>query len=59
MAELKPCPFCGDKDLIDYEYQNYYSSPYCRLRVACRKCGARGPLCDSKEQAIDAWNKRS
>lgn len=58
MAELKPCPFCEGKTVSIYDYQNYYTLPY-HWRVKCDKCGAEGPIADSKEEAIDAWNKRS
>lgn len=58
MAELKPCPFCKLDYTNTYEFQNYYSQPY-RWRVICNSCGAEGPIKDTEQQAIDAWNKRS
>lgn len=56
--KLKPCPFCGSEDLNVYSYQNYYSLPY-RWEVACTQCEGRGPVKNTKKQAIDAWDKRS
>lgn len=38
MKELKPCPFCGEKDDIDYGVMTgtMYGLDY----VQCEKCGA-------------------
>lgn len=62
MAELKPCPFCGTKRYLEYCTTN----PYAHW-IRCNKCGCQGPdahhgelmVLSSKEEAIDAWNKRS
>ena len=67
MAELKPCPFaCKGKTARVYDFQNCslydfqdYHTLSWRWRVKCDKCGAEGPIADSKEEAIDAWNKRN
>lgn len=57
--KLKPCPFgCGKEYLTIYDYQNYYNLPY-HWKVRCGKCGGEGPLAKSRQEAIDAWNKRS
>ena len=48
MAELKPCPFCGSKNVGD---MNGW--------VQCFNCNAGGPNGNTKQQAVDAWNKRS
>lgn len=51
--KLKPCPFCkadqADVEVIDW---NFYG-------VQCSCCLAIGPLEDTKEEAIDAWNRRA
>ena len=53
--KLKPCPFCGSKDVEVSKSLKV---------VVCNNCGAYGPDgnkrydCD-EESAIDAWNKRS
>lgn len=57
MAELKPCPFCGCKDIsIGWWYDPIFG---CKVHtVRCKKCGAEKEG-DTEQQAIDAWNKRS
>ena len=62
MAELKPCDYCHceipgmlkvDEELASLgDYEGLF-------QVHCYMCGAKGPVCTSREQAIDAWNKRS
>lgn len=58
MAELKPCPFCGNDDLeivgefipaLQYEY----------FRVLCACCGASSCGHLHKEIAIKRWNRRA
>ena len=51
-VELKPCPFCGSKDVTVYEL---YPISYAR----CRVCGAEGSLRDSHDEAAAAWNSRT
>lgn len=62
MAELKPCPFCGDKPHLDRE------------EIFC-DCGAKMPLPiyeyglgadggfptykEAKAEMIEAWNRRA
>ena len=50
MTELKPCPFCG-------------GSAQCTnpttWQVWCAKCGAIGPWKITREEAIEAWNRRA
>ena len=53
MAELKPCK-CR-KSILFHAY-NLASN---RFRVFCGHCGLEGPEELTKQQAIDAWNKRS
>lgn len=52
MVELKPCPFDGCKDIYCEEIDGLWG-------VICTKCDCVGPIHETKEQAIDAWNKRS
>ena len=68
MAELKPCPFCGSKnvDFVDTpywviaKYQNKLSA------VGCRDCGAFGGVFnklaladeEAEKRAIKSWNRR-
>lgn len=51
-AELKPCPFCGNEDVA----LKYERDEDC---ILCSRCFTEGPYCDSGEEAIAAWNRRS
>lgn len=52
MEELKPCPFCGGKDIsiINHTAMGYWAS--------CGPCGAIGPTRQTEEEAVEAWNRR-
>ena len=58
---LKPCPFCGGKQIgTEYDYNgfstlygNYYA--YCY----CKECGSRGERKPYIDEAKDAWNRRA
>lgn len=61
MAELKPCPFCGNYNVSVKGIKKYW--------VSCPKCGCEGPtnrsrllinygLWETEEDAIRAWNHR-
>jgi len=62
-----PCPFCGnEKVTINTKAKSYFikkaaerankdtSNYTCR----CTKCGAKGPLEHSEQEAASAWNVR-
>ena len=50
--ELKPCPFCGDRDLSAVELAG-------GCWVTCEGCGAHGPGVErSKADALKLWNTR-
>ena len=60
--ELKPCPFCKVK-----KWQHVVVAPFLTIiakllkrykQVQCRWCGCLGPVEESEEEAINAWNKR-
>ena len=60
MTELKPCPFCGSRD-VDYafQYETKFTKPY--SFVGCAECG--GMMVDRNldhclNDAIEAWNRR-
>lgn len=60
MAELKPlekCPFCGKEDglYVESDQDGYVLFYY----IHCMNCDTKGPSEITKQQAIDAWNKRS
>jgi hypothetical protein len=50
---MKPCPFCKHPGWI-LAYRIYDRS-WC---VECTWCGARGPITDTMEKAIEWWNER-
>lgn len=54
MKELKPCPFCGGKDIIIYHTGLLTVSS----RAECLKCGCGTYNENSDEEAIENWNRR-
>ena len=59
MTELMPCPFCGSEHV---KLQHYKVDPNDWWYVSCCECQiAMDPLnwdCQTREQAIERWNKR-
>jgi len=50
---LKPCPFCGSKDVsISHVYGSLYQG-------YCDNCTGEGPWRNSRRGAIAAWNRRT
>lgn len=52
--EIKPCPFCGEKAVINegtYEVGRYW--------VCCRNGHGNGVRCDSIEEVVEEWNRRT
>lgn len=63
MTELKPCPFCGSKakifDTMDGEwYVSCSQSEYQETGIIC-SCIPSTWIYDTKEDAIEAWNRRA
>jgi Lar family restriction alleviation protein len=52
LKDLKPCPFCNEKKLMDDIEID------CEKFVRCENCGAIGPWADTIEGAREEWNKR-
>lgn len=52
--ELLPCPFCGSKNIYCFDAGNKTDVWF----IQCDDCCATFPHFDSKQEAIDAWNKR-
>ena len=48
MDELKPCPFCGSRDV----------APTGRC-IECYRCHSTGPEREFRGDAIAAWNRRT
>lgn len=62
MAELKPlekCEFCDSKNLFYVQGAECAGPHKEKWGISCGECGHATELYDTKEQAIDAWNKRS
>jgi len=62
-SELKPCPFCGEKEALQVGYGLLERGGY-PAWVQCQTCQACGPLRLEAEQdksspAQTAWNGRS
>lgn len=55
MAELKPCPFCGSRENAIKEHW-MCRNMWC---VQCYGCGCNSACFRTKEEAIEAWNRRS
>jgi Lar family restriction alleviation protein len=59
-TELKPCPFCGHKDITVHDFDAYdgYQGNCTRWFARCRLCGAAIER-KSKAVAINSWNRRA
>lgn len=49
--KLKPCPFCGGEAIVDGCDDTLWI-------VICKECNASIGHKETKEEAIEAWNKR-
>jgi Lar family restriction alleviation protein len=55
---IAPCPFCGNED-CNAQLIEIPSEDRCYFRaVVCGKCHCEGPIEDTDDAAIAAWNKR-
>lgn len=61
VSELKPCPFCGGRAVVEHSYR--WGRSY---RVRCRNKRGQCPVCPktpydymTEELAVDAWNRRA
>ena len=64
MAELKPCPFCGNEGTLVTRYLNRGKM----VAVLCQDCGASARAFltedyfiedEAERKAIEAWNRRA
>lgn len=57
--ELKPCPFCGNKNIkIHEKRRGNYRRTGDNYQAWCTRCKARGPLVkDIPSIAIEKWNE--
>lgn len=49
--ELKPCPFCGGNAQINYAGAD--------MLILCSKCLVCTESYHTKEEAVEAWNRRT
>ena len=54
-AELKPCPFCGGKAILECEEEMGIGPEWL---VVCLGCHMEGAWFSSKAKATEAWNTR-
>ncbi len=52
MTELKPCPFCGSKE-VEMQGNSHHSW------VVCDNCSTEGPVAPSQDEAVERWNERA
>lgn len=68
MAELKPCPFCGDnfptvttvttkRHIMGINGRSLLTDND-SYKIACRICGCRTAEWCAQSRAIEAWNRR-
>ena len=59
MHDIKPCPFCGGKDIVVRPVQ-YAGIVKTHFYVQCRECFAQSGMgWTAKARAIEAWNRRA
>ena len=62
--DIKPCPFCGGKAIIESAYQHdddwniLHSYYYKTYRVGCVVCGIRTSEYSNKINAFQVWQRR-
>jgi len=59
--ELKPCPFCGAQEEVSFgiSHSNLFDETRVHHHAECESCGVMGPSCDTTEEALIGWNRRS
>ena len=50
--ELQPCPWHE----MQGDIETYEADPFNAAHVFCTVCGARGPMGDTVEEAVEKWN---
>lgn len=62
-SELKPCPFCGSRDIANVSAghagpSNRFHAGDEIFAVNCKNCGASVPNRYQNNLVVDAWNER-
>lgn len=55
--KLKPCPFCGSKDLYYQKPCHFGTNGYVSSSVICCNCSAE--VTGKNNEAVDKWNRRA
>lgn len=68
MSKLKPCPFCGNKNIslvVKNAAAHFYglaSDSEVSFMVVCSKkdsgCSASSAWCNTEQEAVNRWNRR-
>lgn len=58
MAEMRECPYprCGSDDHVHDLWVSDNAANPGDWSTGCASCGMGGPVCESREKAIAAWN---
>lgn len=57
MWDLKPCPFCGSRNVaLADSFNNAFNRV---VHVRCRSCGCRTENKIEERSAVAAWNQRA
>jgi len=70
MREMKPCPFCGGKEIsinerkttrfgVNKNYEKVISTITTEFQVHCRNCACGTYYALYESDAIEAWNRRA
>lgn len=63
MSKLKRCPFCGAEAYVIPQVFGIQWHEDVRYSISCmgnsKGCGWTFFLCETKQEAIDAWNRRA
>lgn len=57
--ELKPCPFCGNEQIAIHHGSLYKQRIVPSYWCSCMDCNASTSVFMCKQEAIEAWNRRS
>ena len=55
---MKPCPFCANTDLFEFEYPFKRKPGLKGCYIMCKRCGACSGNYETVQEARNAWNKR-
>lgn len=57
MIKIKSCPFCGAKAEADCIV--FADNKYWHVECTDAMCGASSSICDTEEEAVLRWNRRT